>query len=132
MLGHLGVNVPNLADAKRYYEALMPLVGFQLFLEAEDQFAYKPADDKPGTYLFFYPTAADGDYSPDRTGLQHLAFIVRRRSLVDHVHDFVVRSGNTVLHAPQHFPQYPGPYYATFWVDPFGLKLEAVCHHDRD
>jgi catechol 2,3-dioxygenase-like lactoylglutathione lyase family enzyme len=37
-----------------------------------------------------------------------------------------------VIHLPQHFPQYPGYYYAIFWDDPFGLKLEAVCHHDRD
>lgn len=132
MLGHLGVNVPDLAVAKRYYETLMPLVGFELLLDAEDQFAYKPAQDKPGTYLFFYPAVAAGDYSPDRTGLQHLAFMVRRRSLVDHVHAHVVRGGDTVLHAPQHFPQYPGHYYATFWVDPFGFKLEVVCHHDRD
>ena len=32
---------------------------------------------------------------------------------------------------PQHFPEYPPPYYATFWLDPFGFMLEAVCHHDR-
>jgi hypothetical protein len=37
-----------------------------------------------------------------------------------------------VIHSPQHFPPYPGHYYATFWYDPFGLKLEAVCHHDCD
>lgn len=132
VLGHIGINVPDLAVARRYYATLMPLVGFESFLDAEDEFAYKPAGDKPGTYLFFYPAAATGDYSPDRTGLQHLAFMVRTRSLVDDVHAFAVRSGGTVLHAPAHFPQYPGHYYATFWTDPFGIKLEAVCHHDRD
>jgi len=41
--------VPDLAAAKRYYDALMPLVGFKLFFEAHDEFAYKPADNKPGT-----------------------------------------------------------------------------------
>jgi hypothetical protein len=25
--------------------------------------------------------------------------------------------------------RYPPPYYATFWLDPFGMMLEAVCHH---
>jgi len=47
------------------------------------------------------------------------------------VHDAAVRLGSTVLHGPQVFPQYPQPYFATFWLDPFGIKLEAVCHHDR-
>ncbi len=37
-----------------------------------------------------------------------------------------------VLHEPPHFPQYPQPYFATFWLDPFGFMLEAVCHHDRE
>jgi catechol 2,3-dioxygenase-like lactoylglutathione lyase family enzyme len=55
MLGHLGINVPDLAAAKRYYDELMPLVGFELFIAAEDQFAFRPAEGKPGTYLFFYP-----------------------------------------------------------------------------
>jgi catechol 2,3-dioxygenase-like lactoylglutathione lyase family enzyme len=132
VLGHLGLNVPDLAAARHYYGALMPLVGFELFLDAADEFAYRPADGKPGTYVFFYPSAATGSYSPERTGLQHLAFMVRRRSLVDRVHDYVVATGGVVIHAPRHFPQYPGHYYATFWADPFGFRLEAVCHHDRD
>jgi catechol 2,3-dioxygenase-like lactoylglutathione lyase family enzyme len=132
MLGHVGLNVPDLSAAKRYYDALMPLVGFEPFFHTDDEFAYRPADNKPGTFLFFYPATQAGGYSPERTGLQHLAFIVKRRSLVQAVHDYVVAIGGTVIHAPQHFPQYPGHYYATFWYDEIGIKLEAVCHHDRD
>lgn len=134
MLGHLGVNVPNLDAARSYYDELMPLVGFELFFAADDEFSYKPADNRPGTYLFFYPAASPGNYSSERTGLQHLAFMVRRRSLVNRIHDHVVNEGGSVIHPPQHFPQYLGlgHYYATFWFDPFGIKLEAVCHHDRD
>ena len=30
MLGHLGINVPDLRMAKHYYDALMPLVGFEM------------------------------------------------------------------------------------------------------
>ncbi len=132
VLGHLGVNVPDLAAARRYYDELMPLVGFEPYFSAADEFSYKPADNRPGTHLFFYPAVEPGDYSADRTGLQHLAFMVRRRSIVDRIHDHVVKTGSRVIDAPQHFPQYPGHYYATFWYDPFGIKLEAVCHHDRD
>lgn len=100
MLGHLGVNMPDLAAAKRYYTALMPLVGFELFLDTDDEFAFRPANSKPGTYLFFYPSAVAGAYSSDRTGLQHLAFMVRNRSLVDAVHEFASGSGNTIVYPP--------------------------------
>jgi catechol 2,3-dioxygenase-like lactoylglutathione lyase family enzyme len=110
MLGHLGINVPDLAAAKRYCDALMALVGFEPFFHADDGFAYQPAEHKPGTYLFLYPATQPGDYSPQRTGLQHLAFTVRGRSMVHTVHDHVMRNGDTVIHPPQHFPQYPGHY----------------------
>jgi catechol 2,3-dioxygenase-like lactoylglutathione lyase family enzyme len=136
MLGHLGINVPDLAGARAYYDAIMPLLGFELFLEADDEFAYRPSGAKPGTYLFFYPSAEPSFYSREQTGLQHLGFMVRTRSAVHDVRglvaDLVPRFGGQLLHEPQVFAQYPQPYFATFWLDPWGLMLEAVCHHDRD
>ena len=56
MLGHVGINVPDLDAARRYYSAVMPLVGFEICLDADDEFAYRPMAGKPGTYLFFYPS----------------------------------------------------------------------------
>jgi hypothetical protein len=35
----------------------MPRLGFDEFLTAEAEFAYRPAGGRPGTYLFFYPSA---------------------------------------------------------------------------
>lgn len=132
MLGHLGLNVPDLTAAKDYYDALMPLLGFEPFISADDEFAYRRAGGKPGTYLFFYPATEPGEYSRERPGLQHLAFAVPTRGAVRAVHEHVRSVGGTVLHEPREFPEYPLHYFATFWLDPFGFKLEAVCHHDRD
>jgi catechol 2,3-dioxygenase-like lactoylglutathione lyase family enzyme len=132
VLGHLGINVPDLARARRYYDEIMPLVGFELFTSAEDQFAFMPADGKRGTYLFVYPAVEPAEYSRHRAGLQHLAFMVPTRSAVRAVHRRVLELGSEVLSAPQEFPQYAPPYFAMFWLDPFGFMLEAVCHHDRD
>jgi len=109
----------------------MPLLGFEELFSADDEFAYRPTGGKPGTFVFVYPATEPGEYSRDRPGLQHLAFMVKTRSEVDAVHELATKLGSTVIHAPQHFPQYPPPYYATFWLDPFGFMLEAVCHHDR-
>jgi catechol 2,3-dioxygenase-like lactoylglutathione lyase family enzyme len=131
-LGHLGVNVEDLGIAKTYYGALLPLVGYEPFIEAADQFAYRPAEGKPGTYLFFYPASEVGPYSRNHVGLQHLAFMVKSRSAVQEVHRLVVKLQGEVIHEPQFFAEYPPPYFATFWLDPFGMMLEAVCHHDRE
>jgi hypothetical protein len=85
--------------------------------------------------VFFYPSAEKARYSRHQTGLQQLAFMVRSRTVVNDIHQVIAelapQFGGRVLHEPQHFPQYPEPYYATFWLDPWGFMLEAVCHHDR-
>jgi catechol 2,3-dioxygenase-like lactoylglutathione lyase family enzyme len=133
MLGHLGLNVPDLKTAKAYYDQLMPLLGFTPFFVAEDEFSYRPGDGKPGTFIFFYPESESGPgYSRHRPGLQHLAFMVASRTAVRAVHERVCELGAEIVREPQHFPQYPPPYYATFWLDPFGFMLEAVCHRDTD
>jgi catechol 2,3-dioxygenase-like lactoylglutathione lyase family enzyme len=136
VLGHPGLNVPDLDAARRYYAEVMRLVGFENYLDADDEFAYRPMAGKPGTYLFFYPSGEQSDYSRHHTGLQHLAFMAQTRSSVTAVHDAVTklakRFGGRVLPEPQLFPQYAQPYFATFWLDPCGVMLEAVCHHDRD
>jgi catechol 2,3-dioxygenase-like lactoylglutathione lyase family enzyme len=132
VLGHLGLNVPDLAAARSYYGEILPLLDYEPFFTAEDALAYQPAKGHRGAYLFFYGTPGGASYAAGQSGLQHLAFIVPTRTAVRDVHGAVVALGGEILHAPQEFPQYPPPYFATFWLDPFGFMLEAVCHHDRE
>lgn len=133
MLGHIGINVPDLEIARSYYGDLLPRVGFESFVDDDDQFAFMPANGKRGTFLFFYPASSQEPHSRHTTtGLQHLAFMVPARSAVDEVHAWAQAVGSEVVHEPREFPEYPPPYYASFWLDPFGLMLEAVCHYDRD
>lgn len=63
MLGRIWVNLPDLAAAKDYYNRLMPLMDFALYLAGADWVAYRPADAKPGTFLFLYPAASGQAYS---------------------------------------------------------------------
>ncbi len=132
MLGHIGINVPDLPRAADYDGPLLPLLGYEPFLTDEDALAFMPASGKRGAYLFFYLARGRSAYTREATGLQHVAFIVPTRTAVRDVHAHVIEVGSPVLHAPREWPQYPPPYFATFWLDPFGLMLEAVCHHDRD
>jgi catechol 2,3-dioxygenase-like lactoylglutathione lyase family enzyme len=131
VLGHLGVNVPDLDIARSYYGALMPLLDFELFFDAPDEFAYMPARGQRGPFLFFYPASGSAAYSRRDVGLQHLAFVVPTRQRVREAHRGALSLGSQEVHAPREWPQYPPPYFAAFWLDPFGFMLEAVCHHDR-
>lgn len=95
---------------------IAPLLGYETFLDRPDEFAYKPAEGKVGTYIFFYPSLGSGEYSRHRTGLQHLAFMVRSRGVVEEVHRVIVALGGEVVHEPREFREYHPGHCATFWL----------------
>ena len=128
MIDHIGLNVPGLAAARIYYDALMPSLGYEPFFESDDQFSYRPAGEKPGTTIFFYAAPLPNDYIRKNVGLQHLAFRARTRNQVDDAHAKAVELGSEIRFSPQLFPQYHQHYYATFWFDPHGFLLEIVCN----
>ena len=66
-------------------------------------------------------------YAP---GLHHVAFAVDSRSDVDAAHTTAVALGATVLHAPREWPQYRSDYYATFFLDPDGFRVEIATARD--
>lgn len=131
-LGHLGVNVSDLARAKAYYDQFMPLVSYVPFLTAGDQFSYRPANERPGAWIFFYQSPEPGGYSRRRPGLQHLAFAVGSRAAVHRAHEWARDSGSEIVHEPREFPEYHQGYYAAFWLDPEGFMVEVVCHRDDE
>ncbi len=65
-------------------------------------------------------------YAP---GLHHLAFHADARACVDEVYRAMAEIGATVLDAPTDYSGQAGyseGYYAAFFADPDGLKLEVV------
>jgi len=126
-IDHVGIGVPDLAAAKRYYDELMPVLGLKPWFPAgpDGSFNYGP-DGGRGTQVFFYQAHQPGPYSRHQTGLQHLAFMVASRAIVREACEWAREKGAEVLHTPRDFPEY-GQHYATYWLDPHGIKLEAVC-----
>jgi catechol 2,3-dioxygenase-like lactoylglutathione lyase family enzyme len=132
-IDHIGIGVPDLAAAKRYYDELMPVLGLKQWFPSGDDgsFNYGP-DGGKGTQVFFYQALEASGYSQHRTGLQHLAFLVASRDIVREAHAWAVAQGAEILHEPRVFPEYGPHQYATFWLDPHGIKLEAVCFSSED
>jgi glyoxylase I family protein len=58
-------------------------------------------------------------------GLHHLAIEVASRAAVDERAEWVVDAGGTLESEPQEYGYMPG-YYAVFFYDPDGLKLELL------
>jgi catechol 2,3-dioxygenase-like lactoylglutathione lyase family enzyme len=120
---HFGLGVPDVDAAKSFYDEFMSLVGYTPAFGT----GYVPTNWQ-GAQIFLYPALEEGSYSRHRTGLQHIAFLVPTRAQVHSVHDWAKARGQQILHEPRPFPEYGAHCYATFFLDPHGFMLEAVCH----
>ncbi len=58
--------------------------------------------------------------------MHHLAWHAESRGDVDRLHELLLAMGARILDAPADYPQYWPVYYAVFFADPDGLKLEYV------
>ena len=62
-------------------------------------------------------------YAP---GLHHAAWTAADRGDVDRLYALLIQIGARVLDPPTDYPRYGEGYYAVFFADPDGLKLEYV------
>ena len=128
-IDHIGIGVPDLAVARRYYDELMAILGLREWFATEPSGPLNSGPDGAlGTQVFFYLAEEPGEYARGRTGLHHLAFLVESRAIVREAHAWARAQGAVVLDEPGAFPQYGEHCFATYWLDPHGIKLEAVCH----
>jgi catechol 2,3-dioxygenase-like lactoylglutathione lyase family enzyme len=128
-IDHVGIGVPDLDVAKRYYDDLMSVLGLREWFATGSggPLNYGP-DGARGSQLFFYRAEEAGAYSRSGTGVHHLAFLVVSRAVVREAHEWARAREAVILDEPSEFPQYGEHCYATYWLDPHGFKLEAVCH----
>ena len=62
----------------------------------------------------------------DRHLNNHVAFEAESRELVDACWEWVLGQGTATESPPKEFPHYVEGYYAVFFYDPDGIKLEIV------
>jgi glyoxylase I family protein len=80
----------------------------------------------PGTSIGLRETQSEsGSYDRYAVGLHHIAFEADSRAEVDELADWVKRQPVEMESEPQEYTYMPG-YYAVFFYDPDGIKLEIV------
>ena len=101
-IDHIGIGVPDLAAAKKYYDELMPILGLkQWFPTTPDGiFNYGP-DGARGPQIFFYQALEPTNYSRHNTGLQHLCFMVATRAIVREAYEWALSKGAEIVDVPR-------------------------------
>jgi glyoxylase I family protein len=124
---HLFLTVNDLRRSRPFYAALMPRVGYPELWSHENV----PVLGFSGPGGSFWLKQADArfageTFSKDRVGLCEVAFRAESRAQVDGLARDVPGWGGTILDAPREYPEYVPGYYAVFFADPDGIKLELV------
>ena len=125
---HVDLTVNDLEKSARFYDQVFGALGFRR-LEEDDAGEHDLRWGNAHLTIAIRAAAPDqvgARYNRYRVGLHHLALKVRTRAQVDQFHGFLCSERITVLDAPAEYPQYGKGYYAVFFSDPDGLKLEVV------
>lgn len=130
MVNHIDLTVLDPARSLSFYEAVLGYMGYRRVSKHERGYDFDRTD-ADGVFASVGVMRADGDgrtrkhdrYSP---GLHHLAWTAESRADVDGLYKLLKDIGATILDAPTDYPRYGAGYYAVFFADPDGLKLEFV------
>ena len=119
---HIDLCVAELGRSTAFYDRLLPLLGFRRSSESPEGPCWAGA----GLEVGLQPARSSAAHDRYAPGLHHLAFTAPSRAAVDALHERLVELGVRVLDPPAEYPHYAPGYYAVFFADPDGIKLEYV------
>jgi len=128
---HVDLVVSSIERSLPFYRDLLAPLGWQRISEVEGERGetiwYLVG---PETSVGLRQAQTPGNYAPggyDRytVGLHHLALEAPSRAVVDERAGWLRGRGTELESGPQEYDYQPG-YYAVFFYDPDGLKLELV------
>jgi catechol 2,3-dioxygenase-like lactoylglutathione lyase family enzyme len=125
-IDHLSIRVSDYRRSKAFYARLFEFLGFELSDEYDDAIGWTN-----GRTRFWISPAGTGRRRRHRTGdvgFHHYAFQLRSRADVDALQAFLEREGVKIVDPAG---EYYDDYYAVFFLDPDGLKLEGMKYGER-
>ena len=118
---HVDLSVNDIKRSTDFYQRVLGHLGFSR-VQPEEYIGWSNGI----VNIAIREANAKSDFDRYKAGLHHLALRVKSRGDVDRFHDFLRRESVTILDPPAEYPEYGPDYYAVFFADPDGLKLEVV------
>jgi glyoxylase I family protein len=123
---HVDLVVSSIERSLPFYRELLGPLGWHRVSEVEGERGetiwYLGG---PGTGIGLREAQAPGEYDRYRIGLHHLALEAMSRAAVDERYEWLLSASARIESPPREYGYIPG-YYAVFFYDPDGIKLEIV------
>jgi catechol 2,3-dioxygenase-like lactoylglutathione lyase family enzyme len=126
-IDHLSIRVSDYEKSKAFYERLFAFLGFKVEAEYPGAMGWTN-----GHTLFWIGQAEAGRRKTHHigdVGYHHYAFRLRSRADVDELDAFVRDELKATIVDPA--GEYYDDYYAVFFLDPDGLKLEGMRYGEK-
>jgi len=126
-IDHISVRVGDFEGSKAFYDKLFKFLGFKVL----DEYADSKGWTNGKTRYWIGQADAEGQQHKFRIGdigLHHYAFELRSRGDVDALQAFVEELGATIVDPAD---EYYDDYYAVFFLDPDGMKLEGMKYGEE-
>ncbi|MDB5364969.1 MAG: glyoxalase/bleomycin resistance protein/dioxygenase [Rhodospirillales bacterium] len=127
-IDHLSVRVSDFKTSKDFYGKLFEYLGFEVLDEYDDAIGWTNGKTR------FWIGQADRQGKKHKhrigdVGFHHYAFELRSRSDVDDLQRFLKEKLGAKIVDPA--AEYYDDYYAVFFLDPDGLKLEGMKYGEE-
>ena len=123
LFDHIDLRVTNRAAAQKFYAKVLPAIGFRVDKSGVEWGLFEA---EGGKSVDFFGFTEEADHQPNGT---RIAFWAESREAVDKVAEIIRESGGRNIEGPELCREYSPGYYAVFFEDPDGNKLE-VCFRE--
>ncbi|MDO4351192.1 MAG: VOC family protein [Eubacteriales bacterium] len=139
VIDHIHITVEDIERAEKYYDRLLPLLGFDISQKERDcvpEHEYTIVEYHSGALsigLVNQRKAYQGEKTSRRKAgaLHHLAFHAGSPAEVDSLYAKIRDLPSIIVHEPKYYPEYCSDYYAMFFKDSEGMEYEIVSFDRR-
>ena len=118
-IDHISIRVSNYEKSKAFYGRLFEFLGFEI----SDEYPSTIGWTNGKTRYWIAPAEGRKKYRIGDVGLHHYAFELRNRKDVDALQAFLKDERVRIVDPAD---EYYEDYYAVFFLDPDGIKLEGM------
>jgi len=123
-IDHISIRVSDYEKSKAFYARLFSFLGFEL----SDDYGTTIGWTNGRTRYWIAPAEGRKTHRIGDVGFHHYAFELRSRKDVDALQAFLEKERVRIVDPAA---EYYDDYYAVFFLDPDGLKLEGMKYGER-